>query len=70
MILTNGSNENTQYNAKTIDEVVAQLNDVKLFSIIDAKKGFWHVSLLLTTTFDSPFGRYRFTRLPFGLIVP
>ena len=61
------------YYTKTVDEVVAQLPDAKFFSIIDAKKGYWHVPLdkpsSLLTTFNSPFGRYRFTRLPFGLIV-
>ena len=61
------------YYTKTVDEVVAQLHDAKFFSIIDAKKGYWHVPLdeqsSLLTTFNSPFGRYRFTRLPFGLIV-
>ena len=42
------------------EEVVAQLNDAKFFSIIDAKKGYWHVpldkqsSLLTTTYFTAP----------------
>lgn len=58
---------------KTVDEVVAQLSDAKFFSIIDAKKRYPHVPLdkpsSLLTTFNNPFGRYRFTRLPFGLIV-
>lgn len=58
---------------KTVHEVLAQLHDAKFFSIIDAKKGYWHVPLdkqsSLLTTLNSPFGRNRFTRLPFGLIV-
>lgn len=56
-----------------MDEVVAQLHDATFFSIIDAKKEYWHVPLdkqsSLLTAFNSPFGRYHFTRLPFGLIV-
>ena len=64
--------EGTKLN-KTIDEVVTQLNDTKFFSLVDAKKGYWHVSLdeasSYLTTFSTPFGRFRFTRLPFGLIV-
>ena len=61
------------YYTKTIDEVVTQLNDAKFFSVVDAKKGYWHVPLdeasSYLTTFDTPFGRFRFTRLPFGLVV-
>ena len=63
----------TDYYTKTVDGAVAQLPDAKFFSIIDAKKRYWHVPLdkpsSLLTTFNSPFGRYCFTRLPFGLIV-
>ena len=61
------------YYTKTIDEVVTQLSGAKFFSVVDAKKGYWHVPLdeasSYLTTFNTPFGRYRFTRLPFGLIV-
>ena len=61
------------YYTKTIDEVVTQLNDAKFFSVVDAKKGYWHVPLdeasSYLTTFNTPFGRFRFTRLPFGLVV-
>ena len=62
-----------QHYTKTIDEVVTQLNDAKFFTLVDAKKGYWHVPLdeasSYPTTFSTPFGRFRFTRLPFGLIV-
>ena len=61
------------YYTKTIDEVVTQLSGAKFFSVVDAKKGYWHVPLdeasSYLTTFNTPFGRYRFTRLPFGLVV-
>jgi len=33
------------YYTKTLDEVVAQSPDAKFFSIIDAKKRYWHVPL-------------------------
>ena len=43
----------------------------KIFSIIDMKDGFWHVELdeesSKLVTFNTPFGRYSFTRLPFGI---
>ena len=61
------------YYTKTIDEVVTQLSGAKFFSVVDAKKGYWHVPLdeasSYLTTFNTPFGRYRFTRLSFGLVV-
>ena len=46
------------YYTKNVDEVVAQLPDAKFFSIIDAKKGYWYVSLdnpsSLLMTFKPP----------------
>ena len=61
------------YRTRTIDEVVTELKDAKLFTVVDARKGYWHVSLdkesSYLTTFSTPFGRYRFNRLPFGLVV-
>ena len=42
------------------------------FSIVDAGSGYLNIKLdhqsSLYTTFNSPHGRYRFLRLPFGLI--
>ena len=39
--------------------------------MLDAKSGYWNVELdepsSYLTTFNSPFGRYRFRRMPFGL---
>ena len=62
-----------QHYSKTIDEVVTQLNDAKFFTLVDAKKGYWHVPLnessSYLTTFSTPFGIFCFTRLPFGLVV-
>ena len=43
----------------------------KFFTTVDTKNGFWHVELddssSRLTTFKSPFGRFRWRRLPFGL---
>ena len=56
---------------KTIEEVAAELNGAKVFSTIDASSGFWQVELDAESsklvTFNSPFGRYKFVRLPFGI---
>ncbi|XP_053687067.1 uncharacterized protein K02A2.6-like [Sabethes cyaneus] len=55
----------------TLDEILPELGKAKIFSTVDAKKGFWHVELdessSKLTTFWTPFGRYRWTRLPFGI---
>ncbi|XP_055526958.1 uncharacterized protein K02A2.6-like [Wyeomyia smithii] len=55
----------------TIDEVLPELGQAKVFSTVDAKKGFWHVLLdnesSRLTTFWTPFGRYRWARMPFGI---
>lgn len=59
------------YPMRTIEEVVAEIPDAKVFSILDAKSGFHKIRLdeesSLLTTFNTPVGRYRWLRLPFGL---
>ena len=48
-----------------------RLNGAKHFSTLDARCGSWTVTLdeesSFLTTFNSPFGRYRFLRMPLGL---
>ena len=55
----------------TVEEIIPKLNGAKHFSILDAKCGYWNVELdepsSFLTTFNSPCGRYRFLRMPFGL---
>ena len=59
------------YPMKTIEEIVAEIPGAKVFSTLDAKSGFWQIKLSEESSklcaFNSPFGRYRFTRLPFGI---
>jgi len=59
------------YQLPTIEDVATRLHGAKLFTILDVRNGFWHVSLdeqsSLLTTFHTPFGRYRWTRMPFGI---
>ena len=47
------------------------LSDAKYFSVLDATSGYWQIKLdeesSLFTTCNTPFGRYRFTRRPFGI---
>ena len=55
----------------TIEEIATRLNSAKLFSVFDASDGFWQVELddesSSLTTFNTPFGRYRWKRMPFGI---
>ena len=55
----------------TLEDILPLFKDAKYFSIVDAKSGYWNVELdeesSYLTTFNSPFGRYRFLRMPFGL---
>lgn len=55
----------------TLDEILPELGRAKVFSTVDTKKGFWHVVLDKSssklTTCWTPFGRYRWLRLPFGI---
>lgn len=48
-----------------------RLRKAKVFSVLDAKNGFWLVQLdkelSYLTTFNTPFGRFRWLRLPFGV---
>ena len=56
------------YYTRTIDELLPLLHGKKFFSVVDTKKGYWLVELdheaSLLCTFNTPFGRYQFKRLP------
>lgn len=45
--------------------------NARVFSVVDANHGFWQVQLdeesSKLCTFNTPYGRYRFLRLPFGV---
>ncbi|XP_052820412.1 uncharacterized protein K02A2.6-like [Mya arenaria] len=59
------------YPNKTLDDILPELSNATIFSKLDACSGYWSIKLTekasYLTTFNSPFGRYRFLRLPFGL---
>ena len=55
-----------------LDKMVTnQIIKAKVFSVLDAKSGFWQVKLLESssyyTTFNTLFGRFRWLRMPFGI---
>jgi hypothetical protein len=59
------------YKMPTAEDVDSQLHGKKIFTILDETNGFWQVKLdkesLFLCTFNTPFGRYRFRRMPFGI---
>ena len=62
-----------RYALPTFDDILPQLAGAKLFTKVDLASDFWHVVLdeesSYLTTFGTPFGRFRWMRLPFGLCV-
>ena len=59
------------YPLPTIEDVATRLTGAKVFTILDVRSGFWHVRLSDAssplTTFNTPFGRFRWLRMPFGI---
>ena len=59
------------YKIPIIQDVSSHLAGKKIFSTFDLKDGFWQINLneksSFLCTFNIPFGRFRFTRMPFGL---
>ena len=59
------------YQLPTVEEVATCLQGARLFSVLDARNGFCHIKLeeesSYLTTFNTPFGRYRWKHMPFGI---
>jgi len=57
----------------TIESLLLKLQGKKIFSVVDCRDAFHQVPLepacSFLTTFISPFGKYRYLRLPYGLAV-
>ena len=60
------------YPIPTVEEITSKMEGATYFAKLDASSGYWQVKVdegsadLLT--FSTPFGRYRFNRMPFGII--
>jgi hypothetical protein len=69
----NNSLKNHTYKIPNIDEIINKLQGSTIFSTLDASSGFWNIPLDESSsklcTFGTPFGRYRFMRMPFGIKV-
>ena len=53
----------------SVEQVLAQIGNAKVFSKLDANSGFWQIELTpesaKLTTFITPYGCFCFNRLPF-----
>ncbi len=67
----NVSIERERFVLPTLQDVTSKLLNAKVFSSLDAASGFYQIPLeegsQELTTFITPFGRYCFRRLPFGV---
>lgn len=61
----------SKYKLPNIDEISAKLNGSTIFTKLDATSGFWTIPLDKESsklcTFGTPYGRYKFLRMPFGI---
>ena len=59
------------YLMTTVQEIVAELREAKVFGVLEATSGFWHnqldESMTQLLTFNTPFGRYQYQRMSFGI---
>ena len=67
-------NENIKreyYQIPTREEIISEMAGASYFSKLDASQGFWQLKLDESSTkycsFNTPFGRYCYLRLPFGI---
>ena len=61
------------YHFKTPEDISHLLADATVLTVLDCKKGYWHQELdevsSYLTTFNTEFGRYRYTVMPFGATI-
>jgi len=59
------------YQIPSLEEIKIELTNKKYFSVLDVKSGFYHMVLDKVSSkifnFSTPYGIYRFKRLPFGV---
>ena len=55
----------------SVEQMLAQIGNAKVFLKLDANSGFWQIELApesaKLTTFITPYGCFCFNRLPFGI---
>ena len=59
------------YPLPTTEEIFDKMKDAHMFSKLDASSGYWQIKVDEESSkllcFNTPFGRYKFKRLPFGI---
>ena len=54
-----------------VEDIFSQLNGAKYFSTLELRAGYHHIGLttdsIPKTAFTSPFGKYEYVKVPFGL---
>lgn len=60
-----------KYPIPTLEEISCKVRDKCVFTVLDLKDGFWHASLdeesSTLCSFATPYGIYKFKKLPFGI---
>ena len=69
----NKSIKREHYKPPTAETISSKLSGKRLFTVIDMSNCYWHKKLdeesSYLCTFNTPFGRYKFNRMPFGICV-
>jgi hypothetical protein len=69
----NAALKRERYQIPVIDDLLLDVMDACVFTKVDLSSAFWHLELdeksSVLTTFATPYGRFRWLRLPFGLNV-
>ena len=69
----NAALKRERYQIPVIDDLLPDVTDACVFTKVDLSSAFWHLELdeksSVLTTFATPYGRFRWLRLPFGLNV-
>ena len=59
-----------QFPLPTIEEIATRLSKSKVFTVLNCSRGFYQIpsdkKSSKLTTFNTPFGRYYYKRLPFA----
>ena len=67
----NKSIKREHYKPPTAETISSKLNGKQIFIVIDMSNCYWHKKLdeesSYLCTFNTPFGRYKFNRMPFGI---
>ena len=63
--------EKEDFKPPSFEAISTTLNGCKVFSVVDMSNCYWHQKLTDESSFlfvfNSPFGRYRFKRMPYGI---